>query len=250
MAAYYWIGRVEEMAALERQVAPAVTEATPAAQRIRYFHLATDLRLRQTRFRIDGRTLELARAHLSAAEELRSPRHIVDAQFELAFSELFHGDLDVAEARLLESLRGAERFGDATGRLRRLAYLSLLSRLRGRAAETERYCQSLSEASAAAGLNIYLPLTDAHRAWLSRRAGDCERAEAGARDALTGWADAGIEFPFEWTARFVLLACALDEQARAMLAPEQQLLSDDLVAALERGQLEAAVRIAESRGYV
>ena len=272
MATCYWTGRVEEMAMVEREVRPVVEARATRGQRARYLDLATDLRFAQNRYRVDDETMRLARAHLSVAEEIGDLRQVAKAQFDVAFCELFQGDLDAAEARLHESLAGAERVGDAVGRLRSLAYLSLVARLMGQEDLTAERSDELSEASTEAGVDVYVPLERANRAWLAWRTGDRSVARRRAEDALAGWAVYAGSFPFQWAARWVLLAVAATEgdvpgaieQSAGMLAPEQQALPDPVTFELEAAQqdlsagkpdgaqrhLEEALRLARGHGYL
>jgi hypothetical protein len=76
-------------------------------------------------------------------------------------------------------------------------------------------------------------------AWLAYREGDLSTAEITARDAEKIWQQLAV--PFEWLARWVLLAMALDKdnleeavlQARIMTTPPQALLADAVNEALE-----------------
>jgi hypothetical protein len=100
----------------------------------------------------------------------------------------------------------------------------------------------------------------ANLAWVAWREQDLEETEAQGNAALAAYADSAFGvFPWEWTARFPLLALALArgrdaearDHARAMVAETQQPLGDRLEAALSRPgrkSLERALTLAESAG--
>jgi hypothetical protein len=106
----------------------------------------------------------------------------------------------------------------------------------------------------------YVGMARANLAWVAWSEHDLAETEAHGNAALEAYADSvfGV-FPWEWTARFPLLALALArgqvaearEHAQAMVADTQQPLGGPLQTALSgrgRKSLEQAVALAEAAG--
>jgi hypothetical protein len=113
----------------------------------------------------------------------------------------------------------------------------------------------------------YTGLISANRAWLAWRDGDVEATQRWGAVALADWPTAKRAGPtvFQWSARFPLLAVAIEDgrldeaakQARGMLHETQQPLVSDVRAVLEEavatGELDAFPRareLARTNGYL
>jgi hypothetical protein len=85
----------------------------------------------------------------------------------------------------------------------------------------------------------YLAMARANQGWLAWREGDADEAERLCRQAMDPWPE--LPTPFEWAARWVLMATAVArddlatgiEHARGLLAEGQQPPPRPLEAALE-----------------
>jgi hypothetical protein len=195
--------------------------------------------LRRDRYGADDQTLEFARAAYAIAQA--DPAAWRWAVFNYAFTLLWHGDLDEANAMLGESLREAERCGDTALRSRSLTYLMVIARKRGDVDAVREAIGPVIEQAREASLPEYEAMAMANRAWVGWRCGDEEAATADARAALSMWEGLPVRYFFDWMALWPLLAMALAagrieeaaQCARGMLPPPQQRLQEPLQSLVE-----------------
>ena len=256
----YWQQDPEEMQRVIEAVEPIVEHWGTAAQGAEL--LASHFLARMIRERYVGsdETLELIRRFLSAREALGDPVDISRARFNVGFVLVGRGELEDARAELESALQTADRTGDAILRCRCLAYLSTVHRRRRDVRETKRAAEEALEAATEMRMPEYVGMARANLAWVAWREQDLDETEVQGNAALAGYADSVFGFfPWEWTARFPLLALALSrgrvaearEHAQAMVAETQQPLGGPLEAALSgrgRKSLEGALALAEAAG--
>jgi len=254
---HYWRNEIQEMAALVREIRPALEQHATPAQRSNFFIGLLMMASRRDRFVISEETLGYARARMAAAEETGEPFHVATAQFNLGFSLLWHGDLDEADNTFHQALGFAERAGDVTLQARCLTYLLILYRRRGLVEEVRSYIKRTLAAAEAGGMLEYIAVARANQAWLAWRQGDLGEAEREGSAALEELGSLPIPYPFHWLALWPLLAAALARKdteravahARALLpAPQQpppRKLASLLTSGIEawdQGRREAATR--------
>jgi predicted ATPase/DNA-binding SARP family transcriptional activator len=270
------VGRARALLLLNRmgelqELVRAVKDGVERYGRQRTAVLATLLRELSRRERLFGLDALVAACRRFAAEA-EGPgrlREQAGAEFTIGFTQLWRGRLDDAGAHLSAALAVAEEGGEAWRQVLCCTYLALVQRLRGDVDGTVAWTSRAREAgdllAGAAGM------AHANHAWAALRAGDPRRASADASTALALWAGISPTDPFQWAARWPLLAVALGEgdvgdaigHARAMLDPEQHPLPDALsrplalaVESWERGDadrarthLDAALSAARANGY-
>ena len=111
--------------------------------------------------------------------------------------------------------------------------------------ETRRDAARSLEVATAAHMPEYVAMAKANQAWLAWRAGDLAAVQELGQAALELWHQlppGHASAPFQWLARWPLIAAALrkdqlasaTDQARALLDPGQQRLPDALAANLEQ----------------
>ncbi|WP_309887686.1 protein kinase domain-containing protein [Archangium sp.] len=238
---YYWLGRVDEMAALVERIRPVVERYGAPQQRAQYFQSLLSMHLRRERYLLSAQTVEYARRSLEASRETGDSSQVVWADFCLAFALQFHGDLDESEQRSLEGLALAEQLGDLTTQSRLLTYLTLLYRTRGQVDETRRYAERSLEVALAARMEDYVGTARANLAWVDWKEQRPTEAEQGARTALALWQKLSFPYPLKGRALWLLMTLELPrgeleqavEHAQAILDPLQQRLPDPLEAALQ-----------------
>lgn len=264
------LGRMDELQELVRAVKDGVERYGRPGERTAV--LATLLRELSRRERLFGLDALVAACRKFAAEA-EGPgrlREQAGAEFTIGFTQLWRGRLDDAEAHFAASLQVA-REGDETWRqVLCCTYLGLVRRLRndvGGATEWTRRARDLGELTRGAAGMVH-----ANAAWAALRSGASRRSAADASAALGQWSGVSPVYPFQWAARWPLLALALADghdadaigHARAMLDPGQHPLPDPicrpLTVAVEswdrgdadaaRGNLEAAVDVAREGGYI
>jgi tetratricopeptide (TPR) repeat protein len=258
---YYFVGRVDELAAVIRELEPEVrTRGTPR-QELDLMHVVAQAAYRRERYVLSEATEELVRELRRRALAMED----ADADFSLGFCLLWRGKLEEAQQYLRQGREAARRRGDALIEVRCLVYDAVSCRKQGDVAGVRGV---LGELDAMDELHGYAGLVAANRAWLALRDGDLEAAVRHADDALEDW-DPSIRSAgptvFQWTARFPMLAVELErggldaalEHARAMLAESQQPLPEGLRAALAEAvetaqpeRLREVVELARPRGYV
>jgi eukaryotic-like serine/threonine-protein kinase len=207
---------------------------------------------------------------LVLAHESGNSQLIGRQSFHLGFQLLWSDESGSADACLQQALTVAEAIGDSWLQVQSLVYLSILCRLTGDTDRLNGYLPALTARTQAMGHSIYSGVAQAQSAWLHYCAGEWSPARRMAQAALTIWADA--PYPFEWLARWILLALARQTNqlsaavaaGRAMLLPSQQKLADRVDAALQtavsaweaddvdgaQDALATAVNLAYQYGYL
>ena len=239
MGILYWLDDTERYGQLIERVRPFVESHGSAEQRMSFFLSLVGWSLRRDRYGADDQTLEFARAAYAIAQA--DPAAGRWAVFNYAFTLLWHGDLDEANAMLGESLREAERCGDTALRSRSLTYLMVIARKRGDVDAVREAIGPVIEQAREASLPEYEAMAMANRAWVGWRCGDEEAATADARAALSMWEGLPVRYFFDWMALWPLLAMALAagrieeaaQCARGMLPPPQQRLQEPLQSLVE-----------------
>jgi class 3 adenylate cyclase/tetratricopeptide (TPR) repeat protein len=239
MGILYWLDDTESYGQLIERVRPFVESHGSAEQRMSFFLSLVGWSLRRDRYGADDQTLEFARAAYAIAQA--DPAAWRWAVFNYAFTLLWHGDLDEANAMLGESLREAERCGDTALRSRSLTYLMVIARKRGDVDAVREAIGPVIEQAREASLPEYEAMAMANRAWVGWRCGDEEAATADARAAVSMWEGLPVRYFFDWMALWPLLAMALAagrieeaaQCARGMLPPPQQRLQEPLQSLVE-----------------
>ncbi len=277
LSVHYLEGNVHEMAVLIDALRPIVQRRSTRTQQSAFYSKLTQINMRRDRFVITDETLAYAQARLQAGREAADPVAIIEFTFGLGFVYLWRGDLDQAEENLQAALKLADQSGPAQVRVQCLTYLTVIHRKRGQV-EMARHLASRSLADAQeTNQQVYTAMAKANLAWIAWRGGDMAGARLLGQTALelfeqwTQWYGHTI-YPFQWAALWPLIAIALAgreisraiDHARALLAPSQQRLPDDLTVLLEKtlqaweqNQPEAAqdylhqsVELAQFMGYL
>jgi len=242
---YYWTGKIAESDQLRIRLQPAVEAHGTLSQRAVYFQDLGWMEFRRHGSVATADTVALTRAALGAQQEAGNQAGIPAAQFAVGFALLWSGDPQGATAPLETALRQAEATGDLSLQARCLTYLAIAGRRCGQIEETRRCAARALEVAAAAHMPEYLATASANQSWLAWRADDLNAAQELAHAALDYWHQLPVGHaaaPFQWLARWPLIAVALHEEqialavdhARAVLDPSQQPPPDALAASLEQ----------------
>jgi DNA-binding SARP family transcriptional activator len=268
----YWQGQWPEIVEWVQEVQPAVDRYGTTDQRAVFFHALVLLATLRERFAISEETLSLARSALTTSQEAGNLRLIAENQFSLGFVHLWHWDLDEAHSHLTAALEVTERMGEADYRIRCLAYLSVVHRMRGEAEQTQQLASRCLEAATAPEALTYVGVARANLAWLAWRKGSVEEVLADGQAALACWHRPPSAYPFHWLGLWPLLAVALSQgtlddaldHARSLIDAGQQppriplaVILEEAIAAGEGGLVEAthshlvrAVELAQEMGYL
>ena len=242
ISTHYWTANTRELEALIHRTGPGVHAHGTPSQRARFFQSLVQRDLRAERYAASAETVEHARRSLEALEESGERVELATARFTLAAVLLWHGSLDEAEAGMRAALDEAERLAHVPLQARCLSYLTQLHRQRGRVGTVHRLAPQAARVARACQMEDYVGAAEANLGWVAWREERPAEAEALCRSALARWAPLSLVFPFQWMARWPLLALAhargeseaLTDHARALLEPQQRRLPADVQERLER----------------
>ena len=239
----YFSARVEELAALVERVRPTVIEHASPAQKARFLQGLVQAASKRDRMRINDETLEHSRAQLEAATQCKDLRELANARFTRAFVLSMRGLQEESEPLFLAALDDAHRLDDALLQARVETYYAIVHRRLGRQAEARSAAERLLAFTEERKMHDYVGVAHANLAWCEWRAGG-DDVERHAREALASWDKLrpAYVYPLEWLARMPLAAYLHAkgrtdeslENCRLMLHDPQQLLPDELAAAIER----------------
>ena len=270
--AYYCMGRWREMARLLEKQRPTVERYGTVRLRGYYLSNRVIVAMRRDRYVISDETLADARAWLAITLEMGDRFWIEWSHYQLGWLHVLRGEFEEAEEYLLKGLTMVKQTRNLWVETYVLNWLAVLWRKRGQVQEARRYAeQGLMTAPLVHQLE-QVALARANLAWVAWREGDVDEAQTLAQAALDSWQRSQFVHAFHWTARWPLLAMALEgdrlsetlEHARAMLDPRQQKLPQPLESALEestkrgddgrpdvlRACLQRAVELAQELGYL
>jgi predicted ATPase len=255
---YYWLGQVQEGAALLQRLHPVIDQYATLGQRSSFIQNRILLEFRLNRNVATEEMIAWAQEMLALVQKLSNQADIPSAQFLLGFILLWHGNSHGAMELLQATLQLAEQTGDVSLQARCLTYLAIAHRQCGRLEETRQSAAHSLAVAMAAHMPEYMGMARANLAWVAWRTGDLQGAGEHGRTALELWhqlPSRHASAPFQWTALWPLIVVALHEgqlataidYLRILLDPTQQRLPDTLTALLEqaihtweRGEMETA----------
>jgi hypothetical protein len=197
------------------------------------------MEFRRNRSVASAASVAAAQRVLTLLEEADDRERLPSARFMVGFNLLWSGRAQEALDPLQTSLHQAEQNGDISLQARCLTYGTIALR---RCEQIDEVAQLAERSQAVAGearMPEYLALAEANLAWVAWRQGKPADAVQHGQAALDHWRElpAGhASAPFQWTARWPLLAIALERgqisdalgHARALLDPLQQALPEPL----------------------
>jgi hypothetical protein len=227
-------GKLGDLLAHVRDAAEGVERyGTPGQRTAVLAALLRELSRREQFLGLDA-LVSAFRTHAAQALSAGKRREQAGAEFAVGFTQLWRGRLDEAVAPLEAALALAEAEGERWREVVCCTHLALLHRRRGDAEQVRRW----TARAAAIGEHVATcdGIAHANQAWLAWRSGDAASARREAAAGLRIWAGLSPVYPFQWAARWPLLAAALAdgaideavEHARAQLDPEQQPLPDEI----------------------
>jgi class 3 adenylate cyclase len=244
----YWVGRTAELERLiESLEEPVRLHGTPRQEGdlegliIQYLH-------RRDRYCPSEEVMRHALARFAAEIRVGNRGDVAWARFSLGFAYLWNLDLAHAERELRAALDEAQLIGDVLLVARSITYLSVAVRRAGREAEVRDLTERVIAASRRLGIDQYVAIGLANRAWVALRAGDTDVAGASAEAAALTWPDSP-PLPFRWLGLWPAIAVDLAHdrpvdaipRCRQLLDPAQQPPSEPVAAALG-AVLDAAER--------
>jgi DNA-binding SARP family transcriptional activator len=241
---FYWDNRPDQMEAILQKIRPLIeTEGRPD-QQIELITQEGMQRIRNERYRLSARTVEIFRRKLELAKKTGTTYDITWAYFMVGFTLLWHGEPSAAIEWLKKSLEGAVQMGARLLEVRSLTYLSVASRKLYDLPALRAYNQRLLELAPAIGEHAYQGIGLANQGWLAWLEGDDQQAVQGCKSAVDIWAASGGNM-FPWLAEWVLLAIAVKRRdlgqagcwAQDLLDPNtlHQPLEEEVAERLKKG---------------
>jgi ATP/maltotriose-dependent transcriptional regulator MalT len=251
------------------QVDGVVTVAGSATQKAQFFQVVALLHMRRERFLLSDATLEWARRAYEAASS-GQPVERPAIHFTWAFALLFRGHLDEAWQQLQHVLKDARRSDDTAVECRALTYLLIIARHRGQLTETREMAERTLSLALTSQMKHYIAAGQASLGWAGFLDGNVDSARTLCEAALECWKAAlPSAFPFQWLARWPLVALAHErgdeeecrQQLAALLDISQQRMHPALTEKVEvavgrtagegwRPAVSACLNIASSEGLL
>jgi hypothetical protein len=227
---YYWANLPDRMEALIQKIEGLVASIGQVGQQNLLLSLRPQARMRRERLRFSMETVQLVRQRLEQAEKLDDPFNLAEAQFNYAFTLLWHGDPLTGRDWMERSNESLARMGARLPQLRCLAYLSVISRKLHEPEKMRKELPPLLELARAINDHSYLGISLANQGWLAWQDGDANQAEQSCQEALATWMNAP-GYAWRALADWVLLAIALSQDdvskseaaARALMDPNPTL---------------------------
>ena len=221
----YWLGETEEMEALIASLEEPVRLHGTAQQRAEHHDTIASFLQRRDKYLPSQEVLDHKLAAAAATAELGDRRAMAWERFTLGFTYSWNLDFGAAERELRAALAEAEQIGDALLEARSITYLSIVLRRQGRPAETLRLVEGTIAASRRLGLDQYVAIALANRAWAELRTGDLEAARSDAETAGRTWP---VEPPyaFRWLDLWPLIAVDVAEERFGDAVPRCRMLLD------------------------
>ncbi|HEX9387979.1 MAG TPA: adenylate/guanylate cyclase domain-containing protein [Anaerolineales bacterium] len=237
----YWQGQVQEMIQLAEKVRPSLDAYGTPLQRSKFFTDLVAMALRRDRYVVSEETLTHAQDAVAAAQESENLGEIAWAQFMRGFSQLWHGDLDDAEAQLQAALELAEQIGDVTLQSRCLTYLTITDRKRGQVKEVRDTALRSLAVATGGKMPEYISMAKGNLAWVARRQGNLAEAQELGQAAFDLFKQTVQGQMFPWVVLWPLIGTRLAqnqiaeaiEYVRGLFTPTGQLPPDTLVSVLE-----------------
>jgi DNA-binding SARP family transcriptional activator/tetratricopeptide (TPR) repeat protein len=241
---YYWLGLLQESDQLRLKLQPAVEQYSAPTQRAAYFQSIQYIEFRRNHSVATANMVLLSRAVLATHQEADNQAAIPAAQYGVGFSLLWNSEPEAAIEPMRTALHLAEQTGDVSLQARCLAYLAIAQRQCNRREETRQYAERGFDVAKLASMPEYMAMAKANQAWIAWP-DDPHTSEKLADEALEFWRQlpAGhASAPFQWLARWLLIAANLNQNrlafaidhVRALLDPSQQRLPEALVSCLEQ----------------
>jgi tetratricopeptide (TPR) repeat protein len=260
---HYWLAEAEQIESVVQRIQAAPLEHGPASQQAQIFKSLAFLSMRKERYALSEQTLSYARRRLSASIDWGDAGEILESRFMLGMSLLFSGNGPEARSAFLDALPDSERRGDMTLHSRFLAYLMVAWRRAQDVDKAKEFALRCLDVAQSSGIREYVGAARANLGWVAWRAGSSPQARSDCAAAVEAWAGISFVYPFEWMARFVLLALDADEgkfdealeHGKHILDSKQELLPADLTSALsqmsaDRESLQTVVAAAQMHGFL
>jgi tetratricopeptide (TPR) repeat protein len=272
MGSHYWVHQSDKMDRLAEEVQPVLEKYGTSTQMIIFFRELALALLSRDRHIPSDQVCDFYRRSLEAARNAGNQVEVAVSWFGLGFMHLWRRNLGEAQSCLFGALEVAVRTRNIAVQLQCMIYLSVLYRILEHVDQAEDY--ALRSLPIAEGLKMlhYVGSAQANLAWIAWRKGDLASAQAHGLAALESFQRFPSPYPFQWLARWPLIAVSMSlkhtadavAHARSLLDPNQQRLPDELsmsvleaIRAWESGKIQDAstkiqyaLKQAQRLGYI
>lgn len=268
---HYWLGEWSSILDLVEAIRPALEAHGTALQQARLHQGVVLALMRRNHYTPSEDLFESAREALRFGERSGSLAEAAQGRFALGFVYFFARDLEAAERYLTGGLALAERIGEISVLSRCLTYLTAVHRMGGSTDAAEGLATRSLDLAREYRMIEYEAAAEGNLGWVAWRRGDPEGALSRCRRAVDLWTafPGPAPYPFQWFARWPLLAAAVAggeqaaavDHADALLAVDQQPPPGPIAQLLEAGiatepdgegmaRLAEAVTAASQIGYL
>jgi DNA-binding SARP family transcriptional activator len=240
---YYWIGDLSASDKLCLKLQSFIEQYGAPGQRAAYLQDTIAIEFRRNRAVMTPKMVSMAKELLDIQRKIGNQAAIPASQFYFGMALLWNGKPQEAIKPIHAALDLAETTGDLSLQARCLSYLTIAFRQCGHMEETQHYAEQSLDVSTRAQMPEYIAIAQANRAWLAWRADNLGLCREFGHLAVEMWQQLPpnhASAPFQWLARFPLIAVALYQEnlsaaideAGVILYPNQQCLPEALEAAL------------------
>ncbi|QMV13921.1 protein kinase domain-containing protein [Vibrio spartinae] len=205
---FYWRNKLEGMLDVIKAIEPHIDDFHDPLSKAQFYDAKLQFEFRQTRYDLSHQQVALANnAYLASLNTDNFPLQ-THCLFSLGFTCLFSQQYPEAEKHLIDALEIANEKADATLKTRCLAYITVLYRLLGKTEETGEYLVQAVEYAEKSGMDDYVAIACANKAWLAYKKGDYQHCQALIDKSNQIWKALSKEFPFplQWLGLLIELA--------------------------------------------
>lgn len=197
---HYWQGNTKDMTTLIELMEPVVEREATSLQQARFLDDLLHLRLRQQRFKLDEKGVDIARNALKSAKRTTELPVISWAQFMLGFALYFNHQYHESHQAMLAAQELAIELQDITLQSRCLTYLTIIHRHLGDVALTQSYAQQALDVSCTAGMDDYVAAAYANLGWAHWKLKEPKQAQSALSESRRIWDDLATSYPypFQW----------------------------------------------------
>jgi DNA-binding SARP family transcriptional activator/DNA polymerase III delta prime subunit len=240
---YYWIGDLSASEELRSKLQSIIEQHGVPGQRTAYLQDIVGIEFRRNRAIMTPKMVSMAKEMLDTQRKIGNQAAIPSSQFYFGFALLWSGKPQEAIEPIQAALDLAETTGDLSLQARCLSYLTVAFRQCGHVEETQHYAAQSLDVTTRAQMPEYIAIAQANQAWLAWHADNLGLCQEFGRLAVEMWQQLPpnhASAPFQWLARFPLIAVALYQEnfslaideAVVILDPNQQCLPEALETAL------------------
>lgn len=197
---HYWLGNTKAMKPILSAMEPVMQVVNDKKQIIKYYDDQLHFLLRDQRYVLKEKDIDIPRKALAVAEECDDQTLIAETLFMLGFSLILSGKQEEASRRLKTALELATSYQDKILQTRCCTYLAVSYRLLQQVHATRKVAEKSLSLATAAKMNDYIALGYANVSWSYFAEEDYEQSSHYLKKSLLQWRELAsrFEYPFLW----------------------------------------------------